>query len=231
MCPPITSPTVSRHMIILASSDAAIVNRWRGAVAGALVVGQRAQLEATLVAERPSLLLLDLTLDGLGGAVAAAELISRCPATRVVVMSRAPEEDEGIAMLRAGARGYCNVYIDPRLLEKVISAVQGGEVWAGRKLVDRLVQLIASSAAPAPASSGEPEGFGMLTSREREVALLVGEGVSNKIIAQRLDITERTVKAHLNAVFSKLGVPGRLQLALLITGRAERVRAVHTGPH
>jgi DNA-binding NarL/FixJ family response regulator len=216
-------------MIILASSDSAIVNRWRTAVAGALVVGRRAQLEEALAAERPSLLLLDLTLDGLGGASSVAELIGRLPATRVVVMSRAPDEDEGIAMLRVGARGYCNVYIDPRLLEKVITAVHAGEVWAGRRLVDRLVQLIASSAPPAAAS--EPEGFGALTSREREVALLVGEGVSNKIIAQRLDITERTVKAHLNAVFGKLGVPGRLQLALLVTGRAERVRAARTGPH
>jgi DNA-binding NarL/FixJ family response regulator len=218
-------------MIILASSDAAIVNRWRVAVAGAPVVGQRTQLEAALLAERPAMLLLDLTLDGLGGAAAAAELIGRYPATRVVAMSAAPDEDEGIAMLRAGARGYCNVYIDPRLLEKVITAVQAGEVWAGRKLVDRLVQLIASTAAPAAASPGEPDGFGALTSREREVALLVGEGVSNKVIAQRLDITERTVKAHLNAVFSKLGVPGRLQLALLVTGRAERLRVARTGPH
>lgn len=216
-------------MIILASSDGAVVKRWRTAVPGALVVGQHAQLEAALVAERPLLLLLDLTLDRLGGAAAAAELIGRYPATRVVVMSAAPDEDEGIAMLRAGARGYCNVYIDPRLLEKVVTAVQAGEVWAGRRLVDRLVQLIASTVR-APAAS-EPEGFETLTVREREVALLVGEGVGNKAIAQRLDITERTVKAHLNAVFSKLGVPGRLQLALLITGRAERVRAARSGPH
>jgi DNA-binding NarL/FixJ family response regulator len=218
-------------MIILASSDAPIVKRWRTAVAGALVVGQRAQLDATLTAQRPALLLLDLELDGLGGAPAVAGLIGRHPATRVVVTSRAPDEDEGIAMLRVGARGYCNVYIDPRLLEKVITAVQAGEVWAGRRLVDRLVQLIASTAPPPAAAAVEPEGFSTLTAREREVALMVGEGIGNKAIAQRLDITERTVKAHLAAAFGKLGVPGRLQLALLVTGRAERVRAARSGPH
>ncbi len=223
--------SIANRMIVLASSDAAVVKRWRTAVAGALVVGQRAQLDAALAAERPSLLLLDLTLDGLGGAPAVAELIARYPATRVVVTSRAPDEDEGIAMLRVGARGYCNVYIDPRLLEKVITAVQAGEVWAGRRLVDRLVQLIANSATPPAAAAAEPEGFATLTALEREVALMVGEGVGNKAIAQRLDITERTVKAHLAAAFSKLGVPGRLQLALLITGRAERVRAARSGPH
>ena len=61
----------------------------------------------------------------------------------------------------------------------------------------------------------------MLTPREREIALLVGAGVSNKAIAQRLDITERTVKAHLGAVFNKLGVTGRLQLALRVTARPD----------
>lgn len=218
-------------MIILASSDAAIVARWQTAASGAVVVATREQLEAALATPRPTLLVLDLLLKNLGNPAAAGELIGRHRGARVVVASRSPDEDEGLAMLRAGARGYCNVYIDPRLLQKVIAAVQSGEVWAGRRLVDRLVQLIASNAPAGNAAPAEPDGFGALTAREREVALLVGEGVSNKVIAQRLDITERTVKAHLNAVFTKLGVPGRLQLALLVTGRAERVRLASTGPH
>ncbi|MBC7163331.1 MAG: response regulator transcription factor [Immundisolibacter sp.] len=163
--------------------------------------------------------------------VGAADLIGRHAGCRTVVMSRSPNEDEGIAALRAGARGYCNLYIDPRLLAKVISTVQAGEVWAGRKLVDRLVQMVVSSAAPRSTSNIDTAAFDALTPREREIAVLVGEGVSNKIIARRLDITERTVKAHLGAVFSKLGIPGRLQLALLVTGRAERTSAARTGPH
>jgi DNA-binding NarL/FixJ family response regulator len=65
----------------------------------------------------------------------------------------------------------------------------------------------------------------MLTAREREIALQIGGGSSNRAIAQRLGITERTVKAHLGSVFAKLGVHDRLQLALLVTGRMQ-----HSGP-
>jgi two-component system nitrate/nitrite response regulator NarL len=219
-------------MIALASTDSALLARWGGAVPGGATQAQQCtELEALLSAHQPQLLLLDLGLAGLGGAAGAVDLIGRTPATRVVVMSRLPSDDEGIAMLRAGARGYCNAYIDPRLLEKVISTVQAGEVWVGRKLIDRLVQLIVTSPAPHRQPIIESAVFDSLTPREREIAVLVGEGVSNKVIARRLDITERTVKAHLGAVFAKLGLPGRLQLALLVTGRAERARAARSGPH
>lgn len=207
-------------MIVLATSEPGVLARWQQAAPDdASVVHDRAGLDALLAGQSPALVLLDLQLDGLGGAPGAEALIGQHRGTRMVVMSREPSEDEGIAALRAGARGYCNVYIDPRLLEKVITTVQAGEVWAGRKLVDRLVQMIASS-RPAPAGD-DSGGLDALTPREREIALLVGKGVSNKAIAQRLDITERTVKAHLGAVFSKLGVTGRLQLALRVAARPD----------
>jgi DNA-binding NarL/FixJ family response regulator len=219
-------------MIVLASSDAALLARWAGVVRdGATPAHRCTELEALLSAHRPQLLLLDLGLADLGGAVGAVGLIGRNPLTRVVVMSRLPNDDEGIAALRAGARGYCNAYIDLRLLEKVIDTVQAGEVWAGRKLIDRLVELIASNATAHARPDVDHAAFDGLTPREREIAMLVGEGVSNKVIARRLDITERTVKAHLGAVFAKLGLPGRLQLALLVTRRGERARAAQSGPH
>ena len=220
-------------MIVLASTESALLERWATAVPageGAPAPG-RAELESLLAKPGPQLLLLDLELAALGGVVGASELIGQHPGARVVVLSRAPSEDEGISVLRCGARGYCNAYIDPRLLEKVISTVQAGEVWAGRKLIDRLVELIASNAVLQPRPNFDHAAFDGLTPREREIAVLVGEGVSNKVIARRLDITERTVKAHLGAVFAKLGLPGRLQLALLVTSRVERARAAQSGPH
>lgn len=212
-------------MIVLASSNADILRRWSGGVsAGAVLAHDQAELVRTLGGRPPHLVLLDLDLAGLGTASGAADLIARHPDSHVVALSRTPGEEEGLDLLRAGARGYCNLYIDPRLLGKVISAVQGGEVWVGRRLVDRLVELVAGN---SPDRSGEPAvgaagvaALEVLTPREREIARLVGEGVNNKLIARRLDITERTVKAHLGSVFAKLGVTGRLQLALLVTGRA-----------
>ena len=70
-----------------------------------------------------------------------------------------------------------------------------------------------------------------LTAREREIALQVGVGCSNKVIAQRLGITERTVKAHLGSVFGKLGVKDRLQLALLVAGRTPSTARVGAPSH
>ena len=179
-----------------------------------------------LVSERRSLemftlavLLIDLALRDLNGAPGVAELIAFSPSTRIIAMGHQPSDDEGIAVLRAGARGYCNVHIDPRLLAKAVETVQLGEVWIGRRLIDRLVAMVGSAAATrADADCGVD--LDALTAREQEIALQVGGGCSNKVIAQRLGITERTVKAHLGSVFGKLGVKDRLQLALLVLSGA-----------
>lgn len=208
-------------MIVLASGDQDVLRRWGSGVPDdAVPVHDQAELARTLDGQAGQLVLLDVALPGLGGVAGVAGLISRHSQCRVVALSHAPSEDEGFELLRAGVRGYCNAYIDPRLLGKVLATVQGGEVWVGRKLVDRLVGLVANSRAVEPKAAVAAVDLGSLTPRERQIALLIGEGASNKVIARRLDITERTVKAHLGSVFSKLGVAGRLQLALLVAGLA-----------
>jgi two-component system, NarL family, nitrate/nitrite response regulator NarL len=212
-------------MILLASKDASLMDRWAVAVGGRGTqirrVQQREEAEGVLAGRRPEVLLLDLAFNELCGAGGIADLNGFSPTTRIVAMSRHPSDDEGIAMLRAGARGYCNVHIDPRLLAKAVETVQLGEVWVGRRLIDRLVALVGNAAA-ARADAEDSADLEALTAREREIALLIGGGYSNKIIAKELGITERTVKAHLGSVFAKIGVRDRLQLALLVTGRVRR---------
>lgn len=211
-------------MILLTSEDASLMDRWAVAVSGRGTLIRRvsllAQAEGMLAGRRPDIMLLDLSLGDLSGAVGIGGLLSFSPATRIIALSHQPNDDEGIAALRAGARGYCNAYIDPRLLAKAVSTVQNGEAWVGRRLTDRLVALVGQ---PTPAQVDTDYGIDldMLTAREREIALQIGGGSSNKTIAQRLGITERTVKAHLGSVFAKLGVHDRLQLALLVTGRMQ----------
>jgi DNA-binding NarL/FixJ family response regulator len=209
-------------MILLASEDTSLMDRWAVAVAsrGTLVrrVSQMDEAEGTLSGRRPQVLLLDLAFGDLRGAGGVASLNDFSPETRIITMSHQPSDDEGITMLRAGARGYCNVHIDPRLLSKAVETVQLGEVWVGRRLIDRLVALVGNPAA-ARADADDGVDLDALTSREREIARLIGGGYSNKNIAQQLGITERTVKAHLGSVFAKLGVRDRLQLALLVTNR------------
>jgi two-component system NarL family response regulator len=97
--------------------------------------------------------------------------------------------------------------------------VQRGEIWIGRHVVPHLLRRI-SSLTPAGPDAG-PGGrvsrrFDFLAPREREIALLVGSGANNREIAERLSITESTVKAHLTSVFRKLDVPDRLRLALFV---------------
>lgn len=218
----------ARPMILLTSEDASLMDRWAVAVGGRGTLIRRVRLlaeaEGTLAGRRPEVMLLDLSVGDLSGAVGIAGLLSFSPATRIIALSHQPNDDEGIAALRAGARGYCNAYIDPRLLAKAVNTVQNGEAWIGRRLTDRLVALVGQ-----PISAQVDTDYGVdldtLTAREQEIALQIGGGNSNKVIAQRLGITERTVKAHLGSVFAKLGVHDRLQLALLVTGRMN-----HTNP-
>ncbi|MEA3220561.1 response regulator transcription factor [Immundisolibacter sp.] len=213
-------------MILLTSEDASLMDRWAVAVGGRGTLIRRVRLlaeaEGTLAGRRPDVMLLDLSLTdlSLSGAAGIAGLLSFSPQTRIIALSHQPNDEEGIAALRAGARGYCNAYIDPRLLAKAVTTVQNGEAWVGRRLTDRLVALVGQN-APLQVDTDGSIDLDLLTAREQQIALQIGMGSSNKLIAQRLGITERTVKAHLGSVFAKLGVHDRLQLALLVTGRMQ----------
>ena len=92
--------------------------------------------------------------------------------------------------------------------------VGSGGVWAGQALVQRL--LAAVNRIPVAAST--KDALATLSGREREVAALAAKGAANKVIARELNITERTVKAHLSSAFDKLHVEDRVQLALLVNG-------------
>ncbi|MGE0809445.1 MAG: LuxR C-terminal-related transcriptional regulator [Immundisolibacter sp.] len=219
---------------MVASDNVSFLDSWAAALGGhgTLIrrVRQLDEVEGTLSGRQPAVLLIDLALRDLNGAPGVAELIAFSPSTRIIAMGHQPSDDEGIAVLRAGARGYCNVHIDPRLLVKAVETVQLGEVWIGRRLIDRLVAMVGNAAAVRiDAECGVD--LDVLTPREQEIALQVGSGCSNKVIAQRLGITERTVKAHLGSVFGKLGVADRLQLALLVTGRTQTSRRVGVPSH
>lgn len=147
--------------------------------------------------------------------------------TKTLVLTDTPAESEGIAALKAGARGYYSRAIDPAQLRKAVEVIQQGEIWLQRKLIPNLVAELMSlmerrQREPEVNPDARLEG---LTVRQRLVADLIGRGACNKEIAAQLNTTERTVKAHLTETFRNLGVSDRLQLALLVKGRvAERPR-------
>ena len=132
---------------------------------------------------------------------------------RVVVASPSPNDEEGTQALGAGAHGYCHSYAPAAALSQALEVVASGGIWMGRSLVSRLLKLVAERTQGTPSWDG-----GLLTEREMTVARYAANGHANAPIAETLGITERTVKAHLSAVFEKLGVTDRLQLALLVHG-------------
>lgn len=133
-----------------------------------------------------------------------------------VVLSDIPTDQEAIAAFSAAARGYCNSHAAAALLRQVADVVLQGGLWIGEDMMQRLLTVVEK----IPSSEKERQGWaGPLTEREREVALVIAEGQSNREIAARLGITERTVKAHVGMILNKLQVRDRLQLALVIKGR------------
>jgi two-component system, NarL family, nitrate/nitrite response regulator NarL len=215
-------------MILLASRVPTVRRRWRGGLKRFAVqeAADARRLEALLAARAPGVVIVDVGLFGPRGASDLSALLRISPATRFILVSSHPAEREGLAAFRAGARGYCHRDIDPALLPKAIEVVQKGEIWAARALVARLIdELGARTRRNGRGDSGAR--LGGLTRREREIAELVAAGGANKEIAARLGVTERTVKAHLTAIFRKLGLTDRLRLALYLNGAlpSERVHA------
>jgi two-component system NarL family response regulator len=180
------------------------------------VVTSRPALEHAVVSVRPDVLFLDLGLPGLGGVGGLARILRLSPATRVILLTRSPNETQAVFALLAGARGYCHREMSPLLYRKAAAVVLRGEVWIGRRVILRLLERLAALTRRR-GRSGQPDPFHELAPREIEIAELIGGGASNKEIAARLSITESTVKAHLTSVFRKLGVPDRLRLALFMT--------------
>jgi len=129
----------------------------------------------------------------------------------IVVLSNVPEDEQGLAALAAGASGYCSALTLPAVLHQVASVVTHGGTWVGPRLMQRLMQGLATRGNEAT----EP-ALDKLSQRERQVAEAVSRGSTNKEIARVMGITERTVKAHLSAAFGKLGVRDRMQLSLLV---------------
>lgn len=146
-----------------------------------------------------------------GWAERLAQLAAPPCGCAVILLSNSPDDDEALRGLEAGARGYCHAHAVPSLLREVAEVVERGGLWVGPGLVTRLIAAIRPR-LPAP----RIERASLLSVREREVAQAVAAGASNKEVASRLGISERTVKAHLGSIFEKLGVRDRLHMVLLL---------------
>ena len=144
------------------------------------------------------------------------------PGLILIACTDAPNEEEGLGILRAGANGYTNTYITGSLLLEVLKTVVRGDIWAGPELLQRLLRRLLQD-VPVMTEGTLSEvnsSFSDLSKREHEVLSVLVTGASNKEIARSLEITERTVKAHLSSIFQKTGVQDRVSLVLLMNKQA-----------
>ncbi len=151
----------------------------------------------------PDVVLMDLSMPGgLDGVSATTRICAAHPDVKVLVLTSMSEQSRIVEAIQAGAAGYLLKNAEPAQIFSAIRAVIDGGL-----PLDPFV-------ARALMTAQTPVGAVALTDRERQVLELVREGLPNKLIARRLEITERTVKAHLGSVFQRLGVTDRTQAAL-----------------
>lgn len=148
----------------------------------------------------------------------ALDGVDRSGGQPVVLLSDVPEEAQVLEALALGAAGCCNSRAAPEVLRQVAVVVSNGGLWVGQSLLRQLVGATSRRLGQLPRDAENDDWRPLLSEREAQVARLVANGASNKEIADRLAITERTVKAHLTAIFEKLAVRDRLQLSLRVNG-------------
>jgi len=168
-------------------------------------------LEIATLGPEPDLVLLDLNLPGLSGISALTTWRARFPGVPVIVLSAANDRHTVLAALGAGAAGYIGKASTNEVMLNAIRLVQAG----GKYLP---VEVLATSAAfentrPRSRSSASVDTLG-LTARQMDVLRLIARGESNKVICRELHLAERTVKAHITAVFRALKVSSRTQAAI-----------------
>lgn len=186
-----------------------------------------ADLRVELKRVQPDVLLLDYDLPGLEGVQGVVGLRKLSKDTKIVMLSEPISDDEEWNFFRAGVRGCCRNEINSQSLKTLVKAIQQGELWIKRTLTHRLLDQLSNSINNKDNKESDRSCLGLLSSltrREYEISLQVRNGGSNKQIAQSLEITERTVKAHLTGIYRKLGVVDRLKLAIVLSGDKRQAR-------
>jgi len=171
-------------------------------------------MEAILLVEKfdPDVLLLDLKMPVMDGIEVLSELAKRKLRSQVILMMSNADRDKAVRGVRLGARGIIFKDAEPGLLPKSIRKVYEGEVWIDNPILSQALETLVSKPAAPPGISGQRDA--RLSTREMEVVRCVAMGLRNKEVADKLGVSEATIKNHLTSIYSKLGVSDRLELIL-----------------
>jgi len=172
---------------------------------------------------QPDVILLDLRMPNLDGLGAMQTLQHTGSKARVIILTASEDKKEFVQAMKLGCSGIVLKQTSADLIVKSIRKVYGGEIWLDSNTTAAVMRQFAS-----PLDGGTGSGLGRvrerspLSNREREIVGLVAQGYKNKEMAEKMFISEQTVKNHLHNIFDKLGVSDRLELALY---------AIHKGLH
>lgn len=174
------------------------------------VAGNRSEAVSAAATQQPDIIILDIVLGNEDGLSLLPELRKVAVNSRVLILTGLRSSESQRKAMRAGAMGIVLKEHAAEVLIKAINKVHEGEVWLDRLLIGKVLQEYVEEKQSDP----EKEKIDRLTEREKEVVSLIGEGLKNKQIANRLFISETTVTHHLSSVFSKLEVSDRLELII-----------------
>ena len=159
---------------------------------------------------RPDVVLMDLHMPGTDGVWATAQIAANCPDTKVLVLTAFDTDAMVAAALHAGATGFLLKDSAPEIIFRAVHAAADGQRAFSGSVLDRLVEAAVDA---TPQRRAFPE---TVTDRERQVALLVAQGLGNGEIAEELVVGASTVKTHVSALLDKFGVTNRVQLAVAV---------------
>jgi DNA-binding NarL/FixJ family response regulator len=163
---------------------------------------------AAVIEHQPDVLVMDLRMPGKSGLDVLRLLLSGRSSCRTILLTAIVRDDEVMEAVKLGVRGIVLKESSPEVLVDCVRRVYRGEQWLERETVTRALQRVLKR------DGVDRDAGDSLTPREIEIVRMVAQGMRNKVIAERLSISEGTVKVHLHNVYEKLGVDGRLELVL-----------------
>lgn len=206
-------------MFLVNSDQGEFVETWKALLQPAVVQvkGKLADVLAASETSRLALVIIDGSKVHKKALHSDGELARLAKRTRLLLADTNLDTETELAALALGIVGCCQRQLPREELRKIVDVVLKGGIWVSRAALPDMLNHLRRATAPSAATQAPAPKLDSLTPREREIAACVAEGASNKTIAKRLNVSDVTVKAHLTTIFHKLGISGRVQLALMLS--------------